>query len=333
MWHMCPTCFFGEKMPKILHLRTAAASLNNPTQAGCFRPGWRRLHWAHRRGVRIFGQEAGLGENLDGMCEARLSSKMVFPVFILPTILPEKDWEDSRVIFSSLQFHTDSSKTQKGLKLVIFLWYCDSSCRELFAFDGHHKDLKIKLPWKKGTLGHWGHSYSNLIPNLRVFFCRRSYQKSQQLGMPGFPFGDWCLLCGWECCTLCWSHVAGPVSGGVGLCARHIQLCTTCIGRKKSYWLPLEISNSRIASHPQSPDSCPSILFLCDTCCFLSLSMWLPLAWRSRCFSVLQRLGSALVFTAFWGRVTRDRSETQRWRKAGSSRGEETWYELYGPWF
>ena len=105
-------------------------------------------------GSRTNGDKSLARENLDGMCEARLSLKMMFPGFILPTILPEKDWETvGYVFFSSLQFHTESSKTQKGLKLVIFLWYCDSSCRELFAFDGHHKDLKIKLPWKKGTLG------------------------------------------------------------------------------------------------------------------------------------------------------------------------------------
>ena len=63
-------------------------------------------------GSRTNGDKRLAGENLDGMCEVRLSSKMVFPVFILPTILPEKDWEDSRIC---LFFHHCNS-TPKALK-------------------------------------------------------------------------------------------------------------------------------------------------------------------------------------------------------------------------
>ena len=184
-------------------------------------------------GSRTNGDKSLARENLDGMCEARLSLKMMFPGFILPTILPEKDWETVGYVF----FHHCNS-TPKALKpkRVWNLWSSfDTATLHAGSFLLSMGTIKT---WKSnfhGKRGRWGHSYSNLIPNLRVFCCRCSYQKSQQLGMPGFPFGDWCLLCGWECCTLCWSHVAGPVSGGVGLCARHIQLCTTCIGRKKSY--------------------------------------------------------------------------------------------------
>ena len=231
MWHICPTCFFWGKCRKILHLRAAVASLNNPTAGWMFSTWLEAFALGPQAGPVRMGTRGWFTWNFDGMCEARLSSKMVFPVFILPTILPEKDWEDSRIC---LFFHHCSS-TPKALKpkRVWNLWFSfDTATLHAGSFLLSMGTIKT---WKSnfhGKRGHWGHSYSNLIPNLRVFCCRCSYQKSQQLGMPGFPFGDWCLLCGWECCTLCWSHVAGPVCGGVGLCARHIQLCTTCIGWK-----------------------------------------------------------------------------------------------------
>ena len=151
MWHV-PNVLQGEKCPNpwpscgscILQQSNSRLDVFYLVGGVCTGPTGGGYEW---------GQEAGRW-NLDGMCEATFKFKDgVSWFFILPTILPEKDWEDSRAIFSSLQFHTESSKTQKGLKLMIFLWYCDSSCTEFFAFNGHHKDLKIKLPWKKGTLG------------------------------------------------------------------------------------------------------------------------------------------------------------------------------------
>ena len=227
-WHMkLPRLWLlpGRVGGKKELLNQIVASLSNPTQAGCFLPGWRRLHWAHRHGDE-WGQEFGTFKfkNSVSYFQKRIGNIVGYG-------------------FSSLQFHTKSSTPQK-FGLPHRPWQTGFETYDLpliqhlfmgatFCFRWAPQKPENQTSVEKG--GHWGHSYSNLIklslfdfhgkdvwiPNLGVFCCRCSYQNSEQLGMPGLPFGDWCLLRGWERCTLCWSHVAGPVSGGAGWCAQH----------------------------------------------------------------------------------------------------------------
>lgn len=93
-----PKMFWGKKYAQILHLRAAVASLNNPT-AGWMFSTWLEAFALGPQAGKTNGDKRLAGENLDGMCEVRLSLKMVFPVFIFPAILPEKDWKTVGYVF------------------------------------------------------------------------------------------------------------------------------------------------------------------------------------------------------------------------------------------
>lgn len=143
MWHMCPTCFFGGKMPKILDLR-----------AGSCIAGWMFSTWleAFALGPQA-GQESGRWK-LRWNVRSTFKFKDGVSCFHISSHTSRKGLEDSRVCF----FHHCNS-TPKALKpkRVWNLWSSfDTATLHAGSFLLSMGTIKT---WKSNFHGkreHWG---------------------------------------------------------------------------------------------------------------------------------------------------------------------------------